>query len=106
MSPKKKTAAFQPVRVSPELLEETRKCAELADEYVADYIRKAVETRNAQYKQPVSKPEPKTCGNCSHLDANTMVCMVKNRECGYDKECIDWKPKEQQVKSPKGGGKK
>ena len=46
MSPKVKNKSFPPVKVTEEFLEETKKLAEFADEYLSDYIRKAVESRN------------------------------------------------------------
>jgi uncharacterized protein (DUF1778 family) len=46
MSPKVKTTEFPAVRVSPKLKAETEKAAEMEQENLSEYIRKAVETRN------------------------------------------------------------
>jgi hypothetical protein len=47
--PKVKDKQFPPVKVTEEFLTETKRCAEKADEYLSDYIRKAVDMRNLQY---------------------------------------------------------
>jgi len=46
MPPKIKSKSFPPVRVSEELHKLTIELANKSDEYLSDYIRKAVETRN------------------------------------------------------------
>jgi len=46
MSPKTKTTEFPAVRVSEKLKTETEKAAELEQENLSEYIRKAVEERN------------------------------------------------------------
>jgi predicted HicB family RNase H-like nuclease len=46
MSPKTKTTEFPAVRVSEKLKGETAKAAELEQENLSEYIRKAVEERN------------------------------------------------------------
>jgi len=48
MSPKVKTVGFPAVRVSPKLKAETEKAAEIEQENLSEYIRKAVEQRNAK----------------------------------------------------------
>ena len=47
--PKVKSKQFPPVKVTEEFLTETKRCAVEADEYLSDYIRKAVEVRNLQH---------------------------------------------------------
>jgi hypothetical protein len=47
--PKVKSKQFPPVKVTEEFLTETKRRAEKADEYLSDYIRKAVDMRNSQY---------------------------------------------------------
>lgn len=46
MSPKIKEKVFPPVRVTQELFDTVKKNAKLSDEYMSEYIRKAVEMRN------------------------------------------------------------
>ena len=46
MSPKTKTTEFPTVRVSEKLKGETIKAAEIEQENLSEYIRKAVEQRN------------------------------------------------------------
>ena len=46
--PKAKNKLFPSIRVSEELYEATVKLAEKENEYLSDYIRKAVEMRNSQ----------------------------------------------------------
>lgn len=46
MSPAVKTVKLPDVRVSPKLKAETEKAAEIEQENLSEYIRKAVETRN------------------------------------------------------------
>ena len=46
--PKPKGKNFPPVRVTEELFNQAVKNAELANEYLSDYIRKAVEMRIGQ----------------------------------------------------------
>jgi len=53
--PKVKSKQFPPVKVTEEFLTETKRCAVEADEYLSDYIRKAVEVRNS-----LGKTEKKT----------------------------------------------
>lgn len=59
MSPKVKNKSFPPVKVTEEFLIETQKCAEIADKYLSDYIRKAVEEYNKQYQELLTKEEAK-----------------------------------------------
>jgi hypothetical protein len=47
--PKIKGKSFPAVRVDDLLYEQTVKCANLADEYLSVYIRKAVNMRNTQF---------------------------------------------------------
>ena len=54
MSPKAKNKSFPPVKVTEEFLELTKACAEQADEYLSDYIRRAVEQRNNMEKVKAS----------------------------------------------------
>ncbi len=51
MSPKIKEKVFPPVRVTGELLSKTKECSVLSDEYMSDYIRKAVEMRNEKVRK-------------------------------------------------------
>jgi hypothetical protein len=46
--PKIKGKSFPAVRVEESLYEQTVKCANLADEYLSVYIRKAIKIRNKQ----------------------------------------------------------
>ena len=46
MSPKVKDNNFPSIRVSPKLRETTEKAAEIEQENLSEYVRKAVEQRN------------------------------------------------------------
>jgi hypothetical protein len=78
MPPKPKTQKFPPVRVSEDLYNVTVELADKAGEYLSDYIRKAVEMRNAQCALTCS------CGKqVFHVSTNGKFAMC---ECGktYD----------------------
>ena len=51
MSPVVKTEKFPDVRVSPKLKAETERAAEIEQENLSEYIRKAVEQRNERVRQ-------------------------------------------------------
>jgi hypothetical protein len=45
---KTKTCQLPPAKVSPKLKAETEQCASFAQENLSEYVRKAVEKRNAE----------------------------------------------------------
>ena len=51
MSPKLKDEWLSPIRVDAGLKKETHECAKTVDEYISDYIREAVKTRNKKVKK-------------------------------------------------------
>ena len=51
MSPKAKNKSFPPVKVTEEFLNEVKQYAEQVDEYLSDFIRKAVEYRVRTIKE-------------------------------------------------------
>lgn len=53
MSPKVKEDNFPSVRVSPKLREQTERAAEYEQENISEYIRRAVEDRNAKVLKAV-----------------------------------------------------
>lgn len=55
MSAKVKEDNFPSIRVSPKLREQTERAAEFAQENMSEYIRKAVEDRNAKMLKAADK---------------------------------------------------
>jgi hypothetical protein len=79
MSPKAKNKSFPPVKVTEEFLEETKRLAEIADEYLSDYIRKAVKTRNEMEKKAVVD-EHKNLVDSTHKNNTVSKCPICNYE--------------------------
>ncbi len=76
MSPKVKNKSFPPVKVTEEFLELTKKLAEQADEYLSDYIRRAVEQRNQKHNG---------CSACGCKDGNHAQECTVYYNAGYGK---------------------
>jgi hypothetical protein len=55
--PKVKGVSLPPVRVSEKLKEQTEMCADLEQENVSEYVRRAVELRNRRVVKENSKNE-------------------------------------------------
>jgi len=65
--PKIKGKSFPAVRVDDLLYEQTVKCANLADEYLSVYIRKAIKIRNKQCLEEKDLPKVVTVADTSAI---------------------------------------
>jgi predicted ATP-grasp superfamily ATP-dependent carboligase len=110
MSPKAKNKSFPPVKVTEEFLEETKKQAELVDEYLSDYIRKAVEARNNACKvvEQFDSTHKNNEVSKEYANSNPSEGMHLTKDNAYDVlSSIYRQPKSTMVKPlTKGGGKK
>jgi hypothetical protein len=79
MPPKPKGKNFPPVRVTDELLLQTQECADVAGEYLSDYIRKAVIIRNEHMKTVEKIPADKIIEHFINKPDSFDIEVVKPR---------------------------